>query len=159
MILESSMNDPNRIQCHLTLITTSNVYRTCLSQTPHGAFTTSMLALSGVLHMAFPQAGPPNEIHLDFRQPYDEQYWQTSGPKFGPTRYPADRSIHWAGIGSGMPSPAPNRTQFGRTDMYAKCGSGRRFFRSIGSVFACRKPDKTSVEPLMKWDYPTRHFL
>src|SRR5271155_4463802 len=87
------------------------------------------------------------------------QYWQTSGPKFGPTQYPADQSIHWAGIGSGMPSPAPNRTQFGRTDMYAKCGSGRRFFRSIGSVFACRKPDKTSVEPLMKWDYPTRHFL
>src|SRR5271163_1768739 len=24
------------------------------------------------------------------------QYWQTSGPKFGPTRYPAYRSIHWA---------------------------------------------------------------
>src|SRR5277367_3311218 len=87
------------------------------------------------------------------------QYWQTSGPKFGPTRYPADRSIHWAGIGLGILSPGPNRTQFGRTDMYAKCGSGKRFFRSIGSVFACGKPGKTSVEPLMKWDYPTRHFL
>jgi peptidoglycan/LPS O-acetylase OafA/YrhL len=24
------------------------------------------------------------------------QCWQTSGPKFGPTRYPAYRSIHWA---------------------------------------------------------------
>src|SRR5271168_1320103 len=86
------------------------------------------------------------------------QYWQTSAPKFGPTRYPAYRSIHWAGIGLGMLSPALNRTQFGRTHMYPKCGSGRRFFRSIGSVFACRKPGKTSVEPLMKWDYPTRHF-
>src|SRR5271170_2371001 len=28
-----------------------------------------------------------------------EQYWQTSGPKFGPTRYPAYRSIHWARFG------------------------------------------------------------
>src|SRR5271169_2193974 len=28
-----------------------------------------------------------------------DQYWQTSGPKFGPTRYPAYRSIHWAGFG------------------------------------------------------------
>src|SRR5271154_3525240 len=74
------------------------------------------------------------------------QYWQTSGPKFGPTRYPADRSIHWAGIRLGMPSPAPNRTQFGRTDMYAKCGSGRQFFRSIGSVFACRKPKELWAE-------------
>ena len=27
------------------------------------------------------------------------QYWQTSGPKFGPTRYPAYRSIHWARFG------------------------------------------------------------
>src|SRR5271154_4613088 len=94
-----------------------------------------------------------------FCPPSPIQYWQTSGPKFGPTRYPADRSIHWAGIGLGILSPGPNWTQFGRTDMYAKCGSGKRFFRSIGSVFACRKPGKTSVEPLMKWDYPTRHFL
>src|SRR5277367_1349681 len=87
------------------------------------------------------------------------QYWQTSGPKFGPTRYPAYQSIHWAGIRLGMLSPAPNQTQFGRTQMYAKCGLGRQFFKSAGSVFACRKPSKTSVEPLMKWDCPTRHFL
>src|SRR5277367_728132 len=98
-------------------------------------------------------------IHQGFLNIILNQYWQTSGPKFGPTRYPADRSIHWAGIGLGILSPGPNRTQFGRTDMYAKCGSGKQFFRSIGSVFACGKPGKTSVEPLMKWDYPTRHFL
>jgi hypothetical protein len=29
------------------------------------------------------------------------QCWQTSGPKFGPTRYPAYRSIHWARFGWG----------------------------------------------------------
>jgi hypothetical protein len=56
-----------------------------------------------------------------------EQYWQTSGPKFGPTRYPAYRSIHWAGIGLGMLSPAPNRTQLGRAEMEAKPDPGEGF--------------------------------
>src|SRR5271170_1010083 len=55
------------------------------------------------------------------------QYWQTSGPKFGPTRYPACRSIHWAGIGLGLLSPAPNRTQIGWAEMEAKPDPGEAF--------------------------------
>jgi len=31
----------------------------------------------------------------------DGQYWQLGGPKFGPTRYPAYRSIHRAHLGLG----------------------------------------------------------
>ena len=50
------------------------------------------------------------------------QYWPTSGPKFGPT--PASQSIHWAGIGLGMLSPAPNRTQLGQAEMEAKPDPG-----------------------------------
>src|SRR5271170_4475961 len=55
------------------------------------------------------------------------QHWQTSGPKFGPTRYPAYRSIHWAGIGLGLLLPAPNRTQLGRAEMEAKPDPGEAF--------------------------------
>src|SRR5271170_6402938 len=43
-----------------------------------------------------------------------------SRPKFGPTRYPAYRLIHWAGIGLGMLSPAPNRTHLGRAEIRAE---------------------------------------
>jgi hypothetical protein len=56
-----------------------------------------------------------------------DQYWQTSEPKFGPIQYPAYRSIHWAGIGLGMLSPAPNRTQLGRAEMEAKPDPGEPF--------------------------------
>ena len=61
------------------------------------------------------------------------QYWQTSGLKFGPTRYPAYRSVHWAGIGLGMMSPAPNRTQPGRVEMEAKPDLGEAFKGRSGS--------------------------
>ena len=68
------------------------------------------------------------------------QCWQLGAPKFGPTRYLGYRSIHRAGIGLGLLSPAPNRTQPGRAEMEAKPGSGRDFVRSVGSGFASHKP-------------------
>ena len=42
-----------------------------------------------------------NGIRLQCKSPEQAQYWQTSGPKFGPTRYPAHRSIHRARFGLG----------------------------------------------------------
>src|SRR5271163_1847042 len=42
------------------------------------------------------QIADPSLPRDEATQLYLEQYWQTSGPKFGPTRYPAYRSIHWA---------------------------------------------------------------
>ena len=61
------------------------------------------------------------------------QYWQTSGPKLVPTRYPAYRSIHWAGIELGMLSPDPNRTQLGRAEMEAKPDLGEAFEGQSGN--------------------------
>jgi hypothetical protein len=56
-----------------------------------------------------------------------DQYWQFGGPKFGPTQYPAYRSIHWASIGLGLPSPATNRTKLSRDEMEAKPDPGEAF--------------------------------
>jgi len=61
-----------------------------------------------------------------FRTRYG-QYWQLGGPKFGPTRYPAYLSIHWAGIGLGLLSPGPNRTQPERVEMEANPDPGSAF--------------------------------